>query len=161
MRHPIKPTWIVVMDSSVAYFYTLHHGENGERRIDEAAPSMESNLHRRSSDVKSDKPGRGMRAAGASARHAMEPPHDYHKLEKHDFVHAVAGYLNDARNANKFERLVLVAPDRSLGELRQELVDPLRKCVWREIDKDLVKLNVQDLWARLAPALQEELTPGA
>ena len=29
MRQPIKPTWIVVMDSSTANFYALHHDENG------------------------------------------------------------------------------------------------------------------------------------
>lgn len=158
MRQPIKPTWIVVMDSSVAHFYALHHDEDGNRNIDEAAPDMQSNIHRRSQDLKSDKPGRGFSSAATDARHAMEPPHDYHKLEKHDFVHTVVAYLDAMRNAHKFERLVIVAPDRSLGEFRREMRDPLRRCVWREVDKDLVRLNAQELWLRLAPALQEELT---
>lgn len=160
MRQPIKPTWVVVMDSSTAAFYALHHDDSGGRRIDPAAPDMDSNLHRHSADLKSDKPGSGFASAGSSVRHGMEPPHDFHKLEKHDFVHAVVHFLNGARNEHKFERLALVAPRRTIGELRHEFPDPLRKCVWREIDKDLVKLNAHDLWERLAPALVEELSSG-
>ena len=155
MKHPIKPTWIVVMDSSVARFYALRHDDGGERRIDAVADAMESDLHRHSQDLKSDKPGRGFRAGNSTARHAMEPPHDYHKLEKHDFVRAVAAALKTAHDGHKFERLALVAPDRSLGELRGALDDSVRKTVWREVPKDFVKFSDQELWARLEPALQE------
>lgn len=159
MRHPIIPTWIVVMDSSVANFYALHHDDAGGRRIEPVADVMHSDLHRHSQDLKSDQPGRGFPAAGSAARHGMEPQHDYHKLEKHEFVRAVAARLKSAQDAHKFERLVLVAPERSLGELRGELAGTLAKVVWREVGKDLVKLNDRDLWARLEPELRETLQP--
>jgi protein required for attachment to host cells len=161
MRDEFEPTWIVVMDSSMARFYALKHDVNGDRCIEQADDTMESNLHGHAQDLKSDKPGRGFRAGNATARHSMEPPHDYHKLEKHDFVRAVAAHLKAAQNANKFVRLAVVAPDRSLGELRGELADTLKKALWREVPKDLVKLNDQDLWARLEPELHEELSSDA
>lgn len=158
MNHTTKPTWIVVMDSTAAHFYALHEHVGG-RSIESAAESMQSGLHAHAADVKSDKPGRGFPSAGSSARHAMEPHHDYHKQEKHNFVHALAKFLQHAHDEHKFERLAIVAPDRSLGELRSELPDMVKRVVWREIPKDLTKLGQQDLWARLAPELQEPPRP--
>lgn len=158
MKHKSKTTWIVVMDSTAAHFYLLRD-EGAGRSLAVAAESMQSGLHRHASDLKSDAPGRGFAAAGATARHGMEPPHDYHKLEKHDFVHAVSGFLERAYDAHKFERLVLVAPERSLGELHGQLPGKVKKTVWQEVPKDLMKLGVQDLWARLAPLLEEKARP--
>ena len=150
-----QPTWIVVMDSAVAHFYALRAGEAGPT-IEKADESIEAGLHRHASDLKSDKPGRGFAHAGTSSRHAMEPAHDYHKLEKHDFVRVVAASLERAYDAHAFERLVLVAPARSLGELRRELPDKVKNTLWHEIPKDLVKLGKQELWVRLAPMLEEK-----
>ena len=155
MSIDMKPTWVVVMDSSAAHFYRMHRDAHGVGHIDAAADPMVSDLHRHSRDLKSDEPGRGFSAANSAARHAMEPPHDYHKLEKHDFVRAVAGALKSAHDGHKFERLVLVAPARSIGELRHELAETVKKTVWREIGKDLVKLNDQELWDRIEAELQE------
>jgi len=154
MKHKTKKTWILVMDSAAAHFYLLPSDDTG-RSLDVAAESMQADLHRHASDLKSDKPGRGFPSAGSSARHGMEPPHDYHKLEKHEFVHAISGYLEHAFDEHKFERLVVVAPERTLGELRGELPDKVKKVLWREVPKDLMKLHVQDLWVRLAPLLKE------
>lgn len=157
MKHHISPTWIVVMDSSVARFYALHRDADGTLRIDAAADAMTSDLHRHAQDLKSDAPGRGFRSATSSAHHGLEPKHDYHKLEKHDFVRSVSDVLKTAHDAHAFERLVLVAPERSLGELRSVLAKPVGECVWREIGKDLVKLTDQELWARIEPDLHEHL----
>lgn len=158
MKHKSKKTWIVVMDSAAANFYLLP-GNDAGRSLDVAAKSMQAGLHRHASDLKSDKPGRGFPSAGSSARHGMEPPHDYHKLEKHEFVHAVCGFLEHAFDEHEFDRLVIVAPERSLGELRSELPDKVKRVLWREVPKDLMKLGVQDLWTRLAPLLEESAPP--
>jgi protein required for attachment to host cells len=157
MRDEFEPTWIVVMDSSVARFYTLTQDVNANRSIVPAADMMESALHGHARDLKSDKPGRSYRAGNEAARHGIEPSHDYHKLEKHEFVRAVAAVLKSAHDANKYSRLAIVTPSRSLGELRSELADTVKNVVWREISKDLVKLSDHDLWLRLEPELQEEL----
>jgi len=158
MKHKAKETWIVVMDSAAAHFYLLPSDE-AARSLDVAAESMQSSLHRHAADLKSDKPGRGFPGAGSSSRHGMEPPHDYHKLEKHEFVHAVSAYLEHAFDQHKFDRLVMVAPERCLGELRGELPGKVKKVLWREIPKDLMKLGGQELWLRLAPLLKEPAPP--
>lgn len=157
MTRKTKKTWIVVADSASAKFFQLREDANG-RSLKPAASDMASGIHRHAADLKSDKPGRAFASAGSSARSAMEPHHDYHKLEKHEFVRTVAGFLERAFEAHKFERLVLVAPDRSLGEFRSELSSKLTAMLWREIPKDLTALGPQDLWAHLDPALEEGQT---
>lgn len=156
MKHKLIPTWIVVMDSSVARFYALEHDGQGFRIVP-SADGMTSDIHRHSADLKSDRPGRGFRAGNSSARHAMEPPHDSHKQEKHDFVHAVTQRLKTAHDAHEFERLAIVAPERSIGELRALLPDKMKSAVWQEIAKDFVKLGDRELWTRIAPVLEERL----
>ena len=154
MKRKTKKTWIAVADGASAQFYELHEGE-ADRSLEPAAETMIAGLHRHAGDLKSDKPGRVFAGARSPRRTAVEPHHDYHKLEKHDFVHAVAAFLDRAYDAHKFERLVLVVPDRSLGEFRSELSGKVKTVVWREIPKDVTKLGPQDLWARIGPALRE------
>jgi protein required for attachment to host cells len=87
-------------------------------------------------------------------RHALEPPHDYHKLEKHRFTAAVADVLHDGSESGAFDRLVVVAPRRSLGELRSLLSGRVKKQIDREIAKDLTGEPPSRLWRRLQPILQ-------
>lgn len=150
---PVK-TWIAVADSASVQFYVLRRSA-AECSIEPAAETMVSGIHRHAADLKSDKPGRVFAGAGSALRAAVEPRHDYRKLEKHDFICAVAAFLERAFTERKFERLVLVAPDRSLGELRSMLPDKVRATVWREIPKDFAKLGQQDLQVRLARILEE------
>jgi len=44
-----------------------------------------------------------------------------------------------------FDELVLVAPPKFLGMLRDELQNPLDKLVTRTVDKDLTRLTVHEL----------------
>ena len=70
-------------------------------------------------------------------RHAFEPPHDYHKLEKHRFMATLAEALDDACGRRAFDDLILVAPRRSLGELRGLLSKRVQGSVRQEVAKDL------------------------
>lgn len=151
----VIPTWIVVTDSARACFYKLHE-KDGVRGIEQGAEPMVSHIEHHSADLKSDRPGRSFSSANG-VRHAVEPHHDYHKLEKHDFMQSVARFLEQAFDLHAFERLVLVAPERSIGELRKLLPKKVEKCIWHEIGHDLMKLNAQELWLRIAPELKEHV----
>ncbi len=159
MKTALMPTWIVVTDASRAQFFALRHAD-GIRTMEEAAPTMASHLADHSSDLKSDRPGRSFSSAGGGVRHAVEPHHDYHKLEKHDFAQAVMTFLEEAFDAHRFERLVLVAPHRTLGELRTLLPHKMKAHIWHEIAHDLTKLGRTELWARISPELTEHVQPG-
>ena len=107
----------------------------------------------RASDLKSDRPGRSFSSSRSGHRHAVEPKHDYHKLEKHKLSAAVANVLALARTNHDFEDLIIVAPRRSIGEIRTLLPEQVRACVREEIAKDLTKSSPEALLSRLRPLI--------
>ena len=82
---------------------------------------------------------------------------DYHKLEKRRFMATLAGVLEDARGRGSFDDLILVAPRRSLGELRGLLAKPVLDCVSQEVAKDLTGEPPSRLRQRLQPVLAGKL----
>jgi len=115
-----------------------------------------SGLHRRTSEMVSDKQGRSFASAGGGLRSPYEPKHDPHRMEKHNFVHRMVKQLDDSYDRNEFKHLVLVAPERSLGEFRTLAPDKLMKAVWREVPKELTHLSDHELERRLMPLLEPE-----
>lgn len=102
--------------------------------------------------IVADKPGRGFGSADASThRHAFEPQHDPHKLEKHDFTAELARALDGL--SGQYDRLVVVAPPRSLGELDTLLTPQVKKKVSHQIPKDLTGVSPPDLWDALEKVL--------
>jgi len=114
---------------------------------------IESGLHRRTSEAVSDRQGRTFASTGGGIRSPYEPKHDPHKMEKHNFVHHLVKQLDDSFDRNEFKHLVLVAPERSLGEFRAIAADKLRRAVWREVPKELTHLSAHELEGRLNPLL--------
>jgi len=119
------------------------------------AAEMESGLHRFTREEVSDKPGRGFASTGSGTRHAIEPRHDPHKQEKHNFVRRLVDLLDDAYDQHAFRHLVVVAPERSLGEFREIASPKLRNAVVKELGKELTRYSVPELEQRLRPVLAE------
>jgi protein required for attachment to host cells len=148
-----KRTWIVVADGARARFFRENDDRTG------LVPALASDLvgaevHGRSSDLKSDRPGRTFTTAGGGTRHSYEPKHDFHKFEKHKFAAEVAKMLEQACVAGQFDRLVLVAPRRSLGELRTLLTKQVQQRVAEELPKDLTKRTAATVWKHVLPHLK-------
>jgi protein required for attachment to host cells len=116
---------------------------------------MHSELHRFSREAGSDKGGRRFSATG---RHAMEPEHDLHKEEKHDFVAKLVKTVDTAYDQGAFKSLIVVAPERSLGEFRKLASDRLRKLVISEVPKELTQYSDHELLQRLKPVLSEAVS---
>ena len=108
-------------------------------------------------DVVSDRPGRSFSSSRGSLRHSFEAKHDHHKLEKHKFSTALADMLDDACGRMEFDQLVLVAPHRSLGELRGLLSARVRRSICKEIAGDLTGVTPATLWRHLQPTVASEL----
>ena len=70
--------------------------------------------------------------------------------EEDKFLHKLAGHLDAAVNAGEAKSLIIVAPPRALGVLRQAYSHNLRAAVRAEIDKDFVKLPVHEIEKHLA-----------
>ena len=145
-------TWIVVADGARARFFTA--SEDGSKLVPARSADMVAPLSRRPArDLKSDKPGRSYGSSRSGVRHAFEPPHDYHKIEKHRFSASLAEALLEASEAKAFDRLVLVAPHRSLGELRGLLSARVKRQISQEIPKDLTNQTPARLWTQLQPLM--------
>jgi protein required for attachment to host cells len=99
-------------------------------------------------ELGTDAPGRALNTLGTQ-RSAMEQT-DWHTQEEDKFLRKLADRLDAAVNAGQAKSLILVAPPRALGVLRQTYSHTLRAAVRAEIDKDFVKLPVHEIEKHLA-----------
>lgn len=143
-------TLVVVFDGARARFFERDAGG----RLREAMSEINPDFHRYTHDAVSDKPGRAFASARTGLRHAYEPEHDKHKLEKHNFVHRLVQEIERAYDQHAYERFVIVAPKRSLGEFHALAPAKLKRAIWREVPKELTKYSQHDLERRLAPYLE-------
>lgn len=147
-----KRTLIVVADGARARFF--EPSDDGRklvsaRQADMVAPKS----GRPTRDLVTDRPGRTFSSARGGVRHALEARHDYRKMEKHNFTVALAEALKEGCARRQFDRLVLVLPRRSLGELRTLLSAQVKKMVSHEVAKDLTASTPASLRRALADVL--------
>jgi protein required for attachment to host cells len=141
-------TWILVADGKRGLI--LSHDGPGHGVVAVPGMKFETELHP-SRDIVSDKPGRVQESA-YSGRHSVEPV-DYHRVEKGHFAQELAKRLDAALEQGKCQRLVLVAPPRALGDLRQALAPKSRNAVTGEIDKDLTQAKLPEIAKHLEAVL--------
>ena len=140
-----KVTWIIVADGSRARFLAndgpgkgLHAAIAGEFHHD-APPTRE---------LGTEKPGR-VNSAFSPSRSAIQPHLDWHEFEKEKFSQEMAGLLNDAAEKKSFDNLIIVAPPRTLGTLRQALSSKTSDHIRAEIPKDLTQVPLHEMPAHL------------
>ncbi|MFZ5616504.1 MAG: host attachment family protein [Pseudomonadota bacterium] len=90
--------------------------------------------------------------AGGVRKSAIELT-DFHRLAKEQFARDFAARLNKAATAGAFDRLVIIAPPDTLGELRAHYSADLKKRLAGEIDRDLTKHPLADIEKHAAAAL--------
>ncbi|HVY12008.1 MAG TPA: host attachment protein, partial [Alphaproteobacteria bacterium] len=92
--------------------------------------------------------GRAFSSVGP-ARSAMEPPIDARDETRQDFVKELAERLGKAAANESFERLVLAAPPKMLGELKASLSGPVAARLLATLDKDLTHCPHEELLTHL------------
>jgi protein required for attachment to host cells len=75
---------------------------------------------------------------------------DWHEQEEERFLQRLASRLDAEVNAGNAKSVIMVAPPRALGVLRQAYSQNLRKALRAEIDKDFVKMPVDEIEKHLA-----------
>ena len=95
------------------------------------------------SDLKSDAPGRSFASVG-SRRSAVQET-DYHQQEEDRFAADTAALLSKRAHANGFDQLIIIAPPRTLGELRRHYDKAVEARIVAEVDKDLVNHPIDKL----------------
>lgn len=141
--HEIPRIWVVVADREHAHVY-LRTPEGLDRFV-EAVPGHVKTLAGKEAVHKSH-----VHASSGAVHYASDP----RDREKHHgdsaFVYELAEWLDRAAREDDFDRLVIAAAPRTLGELRKVLSKPVQARITAEVDKELIKMPVKKL--------EEELT---
>ncbi|HEV8388366.1 MAG TPA: host attachment protein [Dongiaceae bacterium] len=143
-------TYILVADGARARLYVNQGVGKGLQPVSGA--THKADLHHHDRDILTDKPGRAYNSVG-TGRSAIEPHTEWHRFEKHKFAREMAKVLDAAAASKSFDRLILVAPPATLGDLRMELGDATRKMVTAELAKDLTRHAEQELPQHLGGVL--------
>jgi protein required for attachment to host cells len=139
--------WVIVCDGNKALVL--------ENKGDEKFPNLQTRevyeqksppTHQQGTDA----PGRSINSVG-NRRSAMEQT-DWHEEAERNFLLELVGRLDAAIGAGDTKSLIIVAPPRALGFIRQAYSNNLRQAIRREIDKDFVKLPVHEIEKHLTGA---------
>jgi len=136
MKKPV--TWILIADGSQAKTF-LAAGKHKIELLNEAAIA-----HPPSHELVADRPGRTFDSKGAG-RHAKEPPSDAHDRAETEFIRSIAAQIDAAHEKKEFDRLIVVAAPKALGNLRSAYSKRLAGAVTTEIAKDVTNLPITDL----------------
>jgi len=150
--------WIVVADEAIARILACSKAPGVLDSVEELTDPL---AHASNADLQRDAQGR----RAGSATHSARPttPHRLRSsanatasageseqhLQAADFAKRVAEHLGDALRAQRFDELSIVAAPRFLGLLRKAMRADVAGRVTREIDKDLVHLENDDIARRL------------
>jgi len=150
MPVPRTTTWIAVADGGKALLL-----ENKGSRMEPDLTVLKKEIHENPPNREhvTDRPGR-FRDDGQGQRSGYGEPF-WHEFEEARFAQEFAEILNDAAAADRFDELILVAPDRALGRLRPALSPATAGRVTSEIHKDLTNHPVEDM----EKVIEKELFP--
>jgi protein required for attachment to host cells len=143
-------TWILIADGGRARLVVKENAASAYTQVVDMDFITDS---RPTHDVGTDRPGRSHDRMG-DARHAMEPPSDPHREEKRLLAERVAGFLEEKRQKNAFERLIVIAAPKAMGDLRQGFSPSLKAMVVEEISKDLTMFSLHDLQDKLPKIIE-------
>jgi protein required for attachment to host cells len=143
-------TWVLVADASRARVFLVDPSDAN------LSPALDQELigtNLPSREIASDRPGRTF-DSGGQGRHAKEPATDPARYAQERFAHDIVRLLDSRRKVQAFDRMVVVAPPRFLGDLRSVMSRQLQDLVVAEVAKDLTKSPPHELQGHLAGCLQ-------
>jgi protein required for attachment to host cells len=99
----------------------------------------------------SEGPGHIGKGIDASRRSTVEPV-DWHHIEEHRFTRKVAAAMEEVVRSRNVPALVVVAPPKTLADLREAFHADVKARVIAEINKDLTKHPVGEIETHLTAA---------
>ena len=134
----IPRIWILAADNFLVRIYKKT--SNRMELIGEAEPNISSI----ETEINNKTLGRMVSAAGSTVHHKFEPNDNESRHDELIFVHDVSKFLEQLETADVFDRLIIVASPKMLGDLRSNLSQSVKCRVIIEVDKDLTKLGNED-----------------
>lgn len=103
-------------------------------------------------ELGTDRPGR-MQAAPGQGRHAFQNKADWHDKAEQDFAKGLGDHLAQKYRDGAFDNLLIIAPAKALGRIRDQLPIGEMGDGFRDLDKDLARLKPHELQDYLAKRL--------
>jgi protein required for attachment to host cells len=139
MRVPHN-SFIVVADGEKALFFR-NRGDGEYPNL--IVEKKEVHPNPKDGDQKSDASGSAHSRMG-TVRPAMSET-DFHQLEEDRFAAEAAELLKARALRNEFDSLVVVAPPKTLGEMRKHYHKEVEKRIAAEVPKDLTNVPVEEI----------------
>lgn len=136
-----KTTWVLLANGAHA---RIVENSGVGKGIHAVAEMVFSEDPKQSGDIFADRPGRVF-DSGGKGRHSMEYASDPVREHEKQFASTLCAKLTKEHAANKFDRLVVVAAPRTLGDLRAAMGADLKPIVHAEIPKDLTHAPINEL----------------
>lgn len=142
-----KQTWILIADGRQARCL------EGEGRLDvlREIPAMKLNADDfPARHAENERPGRVQESA-STQRHAIEPRTPIDRQRERDFAKHVAKRISDEHD--KFDDLIVLAPAKTLGDLRELITKPALDKITAEAAKDFTNSTDKEVAERLSEIL--------
>jgi protein required for attachment to host cells len=135
-------TWVVAADGERALFFRNDGLDQELRPIPEL---IERHNVPDTHEMMSDRAGQRGGGPGSAGSGATVPRNDPHEFQEKRFIEHLARELDAAALARRFDRLIVAAPPRALGNLRKALSKQTTQLIAAEYDKDFTKSTAPDL----------------
>ncbi|HEY0115786.1 MAG TPA: host attachment family protein [Allosphingosinicella sp.] len=146
--------YVLVADGRKLLFFR-NEGDSDYPKLEVEVEREEHNPDAR--DQGTDEPGRtfsgahggdprsgGLGATVGAARSAYSET-DFHQLQEDRFAHEAADMLKQKALANEYDRLIVVAPPKTLGEMRKHYHKEVESRIAGELAKDLTNMPVDEI----------------
>ena len=141
--------WVLIGDGKKAL---LLHNEGDAELLNLRRLTVREQENPPSHEQGSDAPGRGV-SSGTGTRFGSMGQTDWHQIEEDRFAATVAAELNRAAHDNEFKEIIIVAPPKTLAEIRRDLSGETHRKVVAEIPKDLTHHPIPEI-EKLLPSYE-------
>ena len=131
---------VLVTDGRKTLFFRNHGDVN---QIDLRTEAHDERVDLSDGEMKTDAPGSNQQSGGYGRPSYEET--DFHQLEEDLWAKAAAEDVNKRALANDFEALAIIAPPKTLGELRKALHKEAARRVVCEIPKEMTGRTIADI----------------
>lgn len=146
-----KITWVLVADGQKAILLRNHDADSSpDLRVVAFDKIQNPPTHMQGVS----RPGRVSESQQGVTRKSSFEEADFHLLAKEKFARDLAERINSAADLGEFDRLVVFAPPKTLGELRAHFSPEANRRIVAAINRDLTRHPTEDIEAQVATALR-------
>jgi len=132
--------WVINSNSNTYRIYEYNKRQSKLNLLKEIQ-HPENKLH--NIDIVSDRSGRYKSNGGAHGAYAS--PSDPKEVKYDDFMRELARELNQERNKNSYEKLIIIAPAHVNGLLMQHIDKHVKELIICNLNKDLMHMADHEL----------------